>query len=231
MGNIDGLLQRVRLNLGIKRFLTRNFLVQGFVTDVLAKNRLKLPTIELTQITDPGCSVSIRILPLNPWDTPYNDSVAICAIAKTIKPRRILEIGTARGRTTLLLSDNCPDAEISTYDMDPNAGSYFKTLDPPPARIKLSICDVQSDAARLRGGEKFDFIFIDASHIETAVKADTELAFELVASDGVIVWHDYANSDYLFGSNRVPEVLATFAAERPISGVNGTALAVYRSIA
>jgi len=229
MSNIDGALQRFRLNLGIKGFLTRNFLVQGFVTNVIAKNRLKLPTIELAEITDPGCSVSIRILPLRPWDTPYDDIVAICAIAKTTKPRRILEIGTARGRTTLLLSDNCPEAEISTYDIEPDAGSYFKTLNPPPARITLSTSDIHSDAARLRNGEKFNFIFIDANHIESAVRADSELAFELLAPGGVIVWHDYANSDYLFGYNRVPEVLAALSMDRSIRGVLGVELAVYRS--
>jgi len=231
MSNIDGVLRRLRLNLGIKGFLTRNFLVQGFVTNVLGKNRLKLPTIELTDVTEPGGSVSIRILPIKPWDTPYNDIVALCAIAKAVKPRRVLEIGTARGRTTLLLSDNCPGAEISTYDIDANAGSYFKTLNPPPDRIRLSICDVHSDAARLRAGEKFDFIFIDANHIETAVKADSELAFELLAPGGAIVWHDYANSEYLFGYNRVPEVLAALAGERRICGINGTELALYRSSA
>jgi SAM-dependent methyltransferase len=229
MGNIDSLLQRLRLNLGIKGFLTHSFLVQGFVTNVLTKNRLKLPTVELTEITDPGCLVSIRILPLKPWDTPYDDIVALCAIARSAKPRRILEIGTARGRTTLLLSDNCPEAEISTYDIDPDAGSYFSTLNPPPAKIRLRICDVQSDAARLQDGEKFDFIFIDANHIENAVRADSELAFELLAPGGLILWHDYANSDYLFGYNRVPEVLAALALERRICGVGGTELAVYQS--
>ncbi len=229
MSNIDGLLRRLRLNLGIKSFLNRNFLVQGFVTNVLTKNRLKLSPVELTELTDPGCSVSIRILPLKPWDTPYGDIVALCAIAKKVKPRRILEIGTARGRTTLLLFDNCPEAEILTYDIDPNAGVYFKTLNPPPARIRLSICDVHSDTARLRDGEKFDFIFIDANHIERAVKADSELAFDLLAPGGVILWHDYANSDYLFGYNRVPEVLVTLSLERRICGIGGTELAVYRS--
>jgi spermidine synthase len=231
MSKLNSILQRLRLNLGIKRFLTRNFLVQGFVNNVIAKNRLKLPTVELVDITEPGESVSIRTLPQKPWDTPYDDIVALCAIAKTIKPRRILEIGTARGRTTLLLSDNCPEAEVITYDIDPNAGGYFKTLDPPPSRIRAINCDFQSDASRLREGDKFDFIFIDANHVENAVRADSELAFDLLAPGGVIVWHDYGNSDYLFGYNRVPEVLATLAVERRICGVNGSELAFYRSSA
>lgn len=230
MSTINSILQRLRLNLGIKGFLTRNFLVQGFVTNVIAKNRLKLPIVELTEITEPGGSVSIRILPLNPWDTSYDDIVALCAIAKKVKPRRILEIGTARGRTTLLLSDNCPDAGVITYDIDPDAGSYFKRLKSPPPKIRTITCDFQSDVRRLREGDKFDFIFIDANHVESAVKRDSELAFDLLAPGGAIVWHDYSNSDYLFGYNRVPEVLSFLALKRPIHGVAATNLAVFRLI-
>ncbi len=229
MSDLNGILQRLRLNLGIKRFLTSNFLVQSFVANVLTKHRLKLPTVELTELSEPEGSVVVRILPLHPWDTNYNDIVALCAIARKTKPRRIMEIGTARGRTTLLLSDNCPSAEIFTYDIDPNAGSYFKTLNPPSTQIRLNICDVQSDTARLRDGEKFDFIFIDANHVESAVRADSTLAFDVLAPNGVILWHDYANSDYLFGYNRVPEVLAELALERRLCGVSGTSLAVYQS--
>jgi len=229
MSMTNSILQRLRLNLGIKGFLARNFIVQGLVANVIARNRLKLPKVELTEITEPGGTVSIRILPLNPWDTPYDDIVALCAIAKNLKPRRILEIGTARGRTTLLLSDNCPDAEVITYDIDPGAGSYFKSLNPPLPKIRAITCDFQNDASRLREGEKFDFIFIDANHVESAVKADSELAFDLLAPGGVIAWHDYCNSDYLFGYNRVPEVLSILALKRPIHGVSGTNLAVFRS--
>ena len=229
MGNINSHLRRLRLNLGIKGFLTSNFLVRCFVDHVLTRNRLKLPAVELTDLAEPGGSVSIRILPLNPWDTHYDDIVALCAIARKLKPRRILEIGTARGRTTLLLADNCPEAEVLTYDIDPNAGSYFKSLNPPQARIRAITCDFQNDAARLRAGEKFDFIFIDANHVESAVKADSELAFDLLAPGGVIAWHDYCNSDYLFGYNRVPEVLLVLALKRPIHGLAGTNLAIFRA--
>lgn len=229
MSNIDSRLRRLRLNLGIKGFLTGNFLVRCLVDNVLTRNRLKLATVELTELAEPGGSVSIRILPLKPWDTHYDDIVALCALARKLQPRRILEIGTARGRTTLLLADNCPDAEVITYDIDPEAGSYFKSLTPPQARIRAITCDFQNDAATLRTGAKFDFIFIDANHVESAVQADSELAFDLLAPGGIIAWHDYSNSDYLFGYNRVPEVLSALAVQRTIRGVAGTNLAVFKS--
>ena len=229
MSNINNILQRLRLNLGIKGFLTNNPIVQAVVRNVFTPNRLKLPAVQLTDIAEQGGAVSIRILPLNLWDTPYDDVVALCAIARKVKPRRILEIGTARGRTTLLLSDNCPDAEVITYDIDPNAGSYFKSLNPLSTKIRSVICDFQSDASRLKEGEKFDFIFIDANHGESAAKGDSELAFALLATGGAIAWHDYCNSDYLFGYNRVPEVLSDFALKRKIYGVIGTNLAVFHS--
>jgi hypothetical protein len=228
MNSMNEILERFRLNLGIKRFLNQNLFVQAFVRSVLTRRRLKLPSIELSEIADVGSSVLLRTLPLNLWDTSYNDIVAICAIAKAVRPRRILEIGTARGRTTLCLSDNCPDAQIVTYDIDPNAGAYFRTLNPCPANIALRITDVQNDSVRLRADGKFDFIFVDANHVESCVRADANLSLDLLEETGVILWHDYANSDYLFGYNRVPEVLAELAAKREIYGVVGTELAIYR---
>ena len=228
MSKLDEFLRGIRFNLGIKGFLTSNFLVESLVKNVLNRRRMKLPTVDLTEVTGLANTVSIRTLPLNHWDTPYGDIVAICAIAKTIQPRTILEIGTARGRTTLLLADNCPEAVISTYDIDPNAGAYFRNLSPPP-RIELKICDVHVDRERLKAGPKFDLIFIDANHTFDAAKADSDLALELLAPGGAILWHDYDNSGYLFGYNAVPEVLAQLAVDRKISGIQGTAVAFYRS--
>jgi len=36
-----------------------------------------------------------------------------------------------------------------------------------------------------------DFIFVDADHSFEAVRNDTQNAFSMLATKGVIVWHDY----------------------------------------
>ena len=38
---------------------------------------------------------------------------------------------------------------------------------------------------------KFDLIFIDGGHTYSVVKSDTNKAFEMLSSKGIIVWHDY----------------------------------------
>jgi len=38
---------------------------------------------------------------------------------------------------------------------------------------------------------KFDLIFIDGGHTYSVVKSDSEKAFEMLSSKGVIIWHDY----------------------------------------
>ena len=38
---------------------------------------------------------------------------------------------------------------------------------------------------------KFDLIFIDGGHTYSVVKSDTNKAFEMLSSKGIIIWHDY----------------------------------------
>jgi predicted O-methyltransferase YrrM len=38
---------------------------------------------------------------------------------------------------------------------------------------------------------KFDLIFIDGGHTYSVVKSDTEKAFEMISSRGIVIWHDY----------------------------------------
>ena len=38
---------------------------------------------------------------------------------------------------------------------------------------------------------KFDLIFIDGGHTYSIVKNDSEKAFKMINSQGIILWHDY----------------------------------------
>lgn len=219
-------LDRFHLNLGLKRRFLRNPLTNALVATFLVPKRLILPSIPLSRIVDAESSVTSAILPCNEWDTPTHDLVALCALSK-IRPRaRILEIGTCRGRATVQLALNNPSAQIVTYDIDSTAGEYFKNLS-LRSRIELRVCDFVKDLAKLKSEPKFDFVFIDASHRFEIIKAHSELAFELLSGGGMIVWHDYCNSGWLLGDNRVPEYLHELAVKLPICALTGTNVAFY----
>jgi predicted O-methyltransferase YrrM len=75
--------------------------------------------------------------------------------------------------------------------------------------------------------EKYDLIFVDADHDYASVMNDTEVAFNVLAEQGVILWHDYRQDAYFHGMCGVPEALNEFARSRPIYAIRGTMLAVY----
>lgn len=121
------------------------------------------------------------------------------------RPKRIMEIGTARGGTLFLFCQNAaPDATIVSLDLPfgINGGGYPDWKDPiyrsfaqPDQNLILIRGDSHADASkedvlRLAGEEPFDIIMIDADHRYEGVKRDFELYAPLVAQDGLIVMHD-----------------------------------------
>lgn len=121
------------------------------------------------------------------------------------QPKRILEIGTARGGTLFLFCQNAaPDATIVSLDLPfgINGGGYpdwkiplYESFAQPDQKLILIRGDSHSEESKAevirRAGEApFDLIMIDADHRYEGVKRDFELYGPLVASDGLIVMHD-----------------------------------------
>lgn len=225
-------LNRFHLNLGIKRRLLRHPLMDALVAHGWVPHRLKLPVLELSEVarrlnpqSDVPVEARICCLPENPWDTGYGDLVPLVALSRLVKPRRILEVGTCRGRATVQLALNHPEASITTYDIDPCAGEHLRAH-PFFDRIEIRIHDFRADAERLRGEARYDLIFIDALHTYEAVRRDSELALDLVTDHGMIVWHDYCNSGWLLGENGVPEYLHELSKRHSVFALRPSNLAV-----
>jgi predicted O-methyltransferase YrrM len=134
------------------------------------------------------------------------------------KPENIFEIGTYDGLTTLHFAYNSPkESIIYTLDLPPDtdvtALSKQYSYDDLQA-VKLSvetsnkrkfkndptitnIVELFGDSMRFDFSPYYgmiDFMFIDGNHSYEFVKSDTENAFRMLSSNGVIVWHDY---DYI----------------------------------
>lgn len=171
-----------------------------------------------------------------------HEALALAAIGKFTSPRRVLEIGTFDGNTTLNLAANSPpDAVITTVDLPPNwtgALTYHvpDVLDnftgPASAAAQFrdtayatKIRQVYGDSAAIDWtglGGPFDLIFIDGSHYYDYVKSDTRNAFGCLAGDGCVVWHDYGMIEDV--SRAVDEVASTVR----VVAIRGTRLAVGR---
>ncbi|HUO02775.1 MAG TPA: class I SAM-dependent methyltransferase, partial [Rhizomicrobium sp.] len=139
----------------------------------------------------------------------------ICLVVKWLQPRRILELGTYNGMTTLQMALNAPPGCATyTLDLTPEqaaslslskldelvarqfrakfntaTGSYFA------GRKELNIRQLLGNTAEfdysLIDGP-LDLIFVDAAHDYENKRIDTENAFRLLSPNGVILWHDYA---------------------------------------
>ena len=158
----------------------------------------------------PGTSVILDVATVgahDEWQLPLKELVAIGAICRHLRPRKILEFGTYLGSTTLVMALNTPrETEILTLDLDPNlrqthrhglgvglpefsVGSAFRAR-PEESRIRQLLGD-----SRTFDFEPFtasvDLVFIDSDHTFEFVKRDTDSALRILRPGGTIVWDDY----------------------------------------
>lgn len=122
-----------------------------------------------------------------------------------IRPRTILEIGTARGGTLFLFCRSAaPDAQIVSLDLPygRNGGGFpewkvpiYQEFAEPGQRLTLIRADSHMTQSREQveravAGGKFDLIMIDADHSYKGAKRDFELYSPLVSERGIVVLHD-----------------------------------------
>jgi predicted O-methyltransferase YrrM len=185
---------------------------------------------------------------LNPGRRDHHTSVTLFELScilmavRSVKARRVLEIGTFDGNTTLNLASNLPPGgEVTTIDLPLEAppelelaierphernitdrsvlGEQFKGRQ-CPATIRQVLGDsAKLDFAAL--GKGFDLAFIDGCHAYNYVKSDTENVLSVMRPGGIILWHDYAMMESV--SRAVDEFRDRFAS---LCAIEGTRIAV-----
>lgn len=117
---------------------------------------------------------------------------------QAIKPKIIVEIGTARGGTLLIWS-YLASRKVITCDLNDMGFQrpLFSRFAPPGSQCQITLLTGNShDAtfktclARELNGEKADFMFIDGDHTEAGVEADYNDYKEFVRPGGLIAFHD-----------------------------------------
>lgn len=136
------------------------------------------------------------------------------AAAAVAPGREIIEIGTFDGRTTLNLAVNSdPATPVFTLDLPPDLatkfaldhgerkfvekpapGERYRRAGPPWQDSTGKITQLLGDSGSFDWSAHFGkagLVFVDGSHAYDYAKHDTEMAFKLVAPDGMVLWHDY----------------------------------------
>jgi predicted O-methyltransferase YrrM len=170
----------------------------------------------------------------------------LSTLIKAVGPETIFEIGTYNGFTTLHLAVNSqPSCRIFTLDLpenyDERQASRFSYDDllvvqlsnrtvlhrfykghPLEGKIKELFGDSSAyDYSPYEG--KMDVVFIDGNHSFEFVKKDTENAFKMLSSQGIIVWHDF---DYIIHKD-VFRYLQGLGQNYRIYSVPNTRFAIY----
>jgi predicted O-methyltransferase YrrM len=130
------------------------------------------------------------------------------ALARGLRVRFVLEIGTFTGLTALTFAMNCPGVEVHTLDL-PGAARPALEIEradrsyiTPGRRLRAyedrpeaeHIIQHEGDSALFDFqslGKKFDLVYIDGAHSYDYVANDTRVAFSVVSDSGAIVWDDY----------------------------------------
>jgi len=171
----------------------------------------------------------------------HAEAYVLSLIAAFVEPKRIFEIGTATGQSTLLMARQAPNATVDTLDLGSARPALGVQADEPPW------AEVEAIGTAYRGTEhgdritqhlgdsaSFDYepfagvvdlVFVDGAHTYDYVCSDSRNALHILAPRGVIVWDDcnYQNP----GVSRALYELHQAGTE--VYRVHGTRFAVHRS--
>ncbi len=217
----------------------------------LARARRVIPHVRLCDVFPPEIERgAIRLENfLGHWGNVSVESVCkIGLIIRWLRPRRILEIGTYNGMTTLQMALNAPP-ECTVYTLDlpvgqqpsvpsseldkyvaqsflprfgTSTGSYFK------GRTDVRIVQLLGDSTTFGYNAwidgPIDLVFIDGAHDYRTKKIDSENALRLLSPTGVILWDNFAD----VCCPEVTRYLLDLSADLRVSHLKGTLLAVHR---
>lgn len=122
-------------------------------------------------------------------------------LAKLAAGKRVLEIGSYCGRSTICLAQTAKYVHaVDTFDGrgTPSAANTWPMFLQNIKRYGITdkvvpYCGSSQEVCRELAidNARYDLIFIDGSHDKKSVRADIESASQLLADDGLLVFHDY----------------------------------------
>tara|TARA_X000000368_G_C22929932_1_gene667134 strand:+ start:117 stop:902 length:786 start_codon:yes stop_codon:yes gene_type:complete len=181
--------------------------------------------------------------------TSDHEAWIISSLSKISK--NIFEFGTCSGKTTFMMALNSNnDAKITSITLNPNEMSEISKKD---LDNKVSFRNIINESIYnkfLFSGEsveekinvifqnslhfdhkkylgKMDLIFIDGGHTYSVVKNDSEKSFEMLDSNGIILWHDYVPGKR--SAQDVVKYIHEISKDRKLYSIEGTSLVYYKN--
>jgi predicted O-methyltransferase YrrM len=166
--------------------------------------------------------------------------LVLATLVRRVQAKRIFEIGTFDGRTTLNFAANAPDAEVHTLDLPQDQQSALtikigdeKYIEKPKSGSRFVGTAEASRIVQHFGDSAtfdytpfvgmMDFVFVDGAHSTEYVQSDTEKALQMLRPGGIIAWHDYGTAQV---TEALDEMQRTRPALRELKRVEQTSLAI-----
>lgn len=134
--------------------------------------------------------------PHNKWDT-HLELAWICEAASQVRGYcSYLEVGSFMGasmKAVMLANSAIEGVCFDTWD-DPGSQEAFLTLlhqEIASQRVRFIKCTSEEGFQKIGMRYKFDFAFIDASHLYDGVKNDIMDALQVMKPGAIIAGHDY----------------------------------------
>lgn len=170
-----------------------------------------LPNRPVTELFDGRVPISLLEVEHQDGNVSVLELATITTVVRRQRPRRIFEIGTFDGRTTLNMVANAPeDGHLFTLDLPPAKQpdvrleldeNDLKYIRKPESGRRLRDHPLADRVTQLFGDSaSFDFspyhgtidlVFVDGSHSYDYVLNDSRVASDLIGDRGTIIWHDY----------------------------------------
>ena len=133
------------------------------------------------------------------------DAESLATVMRNVNPRVALEIGTANGMATLLMSVNAPESSIYTINIPPEEilageGGELTTVAMERHVIgrafrecgRSNITQIYANSATWNPDiGKIDVAFVDGCHDADFVFNDTRKILPHMQPGGFIIWHDF----------------------------------------
>jgi len=171
---------------------------------------LRLPTVSINEVTSSSTHVVLPEPIGQDGNVTLLELLVLARIVRERQPKRLFEIGTFDGRTTLALAVNASDDAIvetldlpsnmpaqlvldrsdSSYIDKPRSGDRFRN-----AKAAHKIRQLYGDSATFDfSSHTAEFVFVDGAHSYEYLLNDSERALALIADNGgTILWHDYSS--------------------------------------
>jgi predicted O-methyltransferase YrrM len=169
---------------------------------------MSVPKISIREIVSQPIDVSFTGLDHTDGNPTFLEQLILLAVAKQRDCKRVFEFGTFDGTTSANLAATLTqEAEILTIDLPAeniaNAALPVGKLDLPYI-MKQQIGKKLTNVAKVKQLEgdtatfdfspwygTRDFVFVDACHEYEYVLNDSEIAINLITTNGIVFWHDY----------------------------------------